>query len=84
MPVKVARTCPWRRCPITTAANATPAMMAAAYQCENEPNDRPTGVVDRDSEIRVTPPMRMRAPVTSETLTGCREIGTASTRAQIR
>ena len=64
--------------------NATPAMIAAAYQCDNEPNDRPTGVVDRDSESRVTPPMRMRAPITSATLTGCRDSGTASTRAQIR
>ena len=50
----------------------------------NEPNDRPIGVVDRDSDSRATPPQRMSAPITSAALTACRDIGTARTRAHIR
>jgi hypothetical protein len=83
-PVSVARACPLLRRPTSTATNATPAMIAAAYHCENEPNDRPIGVIDRDNDSRPTPPHKMRAPTTSATLTGCRDIGTARTSAHTR
>ena len=83
-PVSVARACPVVRRPISTATSATPAMIAAAYHCENEPNDRPMGVIDRDTDSRVTPPIRMTAPITSASLTRCRDIGTASTSAHTR
>ena len=59
-------------------------MIAAAYQCESEPKSRPMGVIERDTDTRATPVIRMRAPVTSATLTGCRDSGTASTRAHTR
>ena len=61
-----------------------PAMIAAAYQCENEPKSRPMGVMDRDADTRATPAIKIRAPTTSVTLTFCRDSGTASTRAQTR
>ena len=83
-PVRVARTWPFLRCPICTAMNAMPAMIAAAYQCENEPNEKPMGVIDRRTDSRATPLHRMRAPITSPTFTDCRDIGTARISAQTR
>ncbi len=83
-PVRVARTCPRRRCPVCTATNAMPAMIAAAYQCENEPNDRPMGVVERVSDSRATPAHKMKAPPTSLHRTDCLDIGTARTSANSR
>ena len=59
-------------------------MIAAAYQCENEPNDRPMGLVDRDSESRVTPAHRSSAPATSVQCIACLDIGTASSSANSR
>jgi hypothetical protein len=59
-------------------------MMAATYQCENEPNDRPMGVVERETDSRVTPAHKTSAPPTSAHRTDCLDIGTASTSANTR
>src|ERR1022692_1352134 len=80
-PVRVARTCPRLRWPVCTAMNAIPAMTAAAGQCENEPNDRPMGLVEREIDSSATPVHRTTAPATSDHLTACRDIGTARTSA---
>ena len=83
-PVRVARAWPRVRSPICTATNAMPAMIAAAGQCENEPNDRPMGLVDRDSDSRATPTHRISAPLTSVQCTACLDIGTARISANSR
>jgi hypothetical protein len=59
-------------------------MIAAAYQCDSEPNDRPMGLVDRDADSRATPVHRITAPITSAALTACRDIGTARNSAKTR
>ena len=59
-------------------------MIAAAYQCENEPIDKPMGLVDRDTDSRVTPTIRISAPVTSLHRTGCLDNGTARISANSR
>jgi len=69
---------------MSTAAKATPAMMAAAYQCDSEPKSSPMGLTDRDAETRPTPATRTTAPTTSVSLTAWRDKGTASTSAQTR
>ena len=61
-----------------------PAMIAAAGQCENEPNDRPMGLVDRDTDSRATPAHRISAPVTSDQCIACLDIGTARSSANSR
>ena len=70
--------------PICTETNAMPAMIAAAGQCENEPNDRPMGLVDRDTDSRATPAHRISAPVTSVQCIVCLDIGTARSSANSR
>ena len=72
------------RSPICTETNAMPAMIAAAGQCENEPNDRPMGLVDRDSDSRATPTHKISAPLTSVQWTACLDNGTARISANSR
>ena len=83
-PVRVARAGPRRPTPASTATYAMPAMIAAAGQCENEPNDRPMGLVDRDSDSSVTPTHRISAPATSVQCIACLDIGTARSSANSR
>jgi hypothetical protein len=59
-------------------------MIAAAGQCVNEPNDRPIGLADRDSDSRVTPVHRSSAPTTSVQRMACLDIGTARISANSR
>ena len=59
-------------------------MMAAVGQCENDPIDRPMGLVDRDNDSRVTPAMRTRAPPASGHRMDCLDSGTASSSANSR
>ena len=80
-PVRLARAGPRVLSPVCTAMYAMPAMIAATNQCENEPNDRPMGLVDRDSDSRVTPAHRISAPATSVQRIACFAIGTASSSA---
>src|SRR6266536_4777117 len=60
-PVRLARAGPRVLSPVSTAMYAMPAMIAATNQCANEPNDRPMGLVDRDSDSRDTPAHRIRS-----------------------
>ena len=83
-PVRLARAGPRVLSPICTATYAMPAMIAATNQCENEPNDRPMGLVDRDSDNRATPAHRISAPATSVQRIACFAIGTASSSANSR
>ena len=83
-PIKVARAGPRLLIPASTATYAMPAMIAAAGQCENEPNDRPMGLVDRDSDSRVTPAHKISAPATSVQVIACLDIGTARISANSR
>jgi hypothetical protein len=83
-PVKVARTCPFARRPRLTAMNAMAAMIAAAGQCETEPNDKPIGLVVRVEDSSATPVHKISAPAISGSRNTCFDIGTASTSANSR
>lgn len=83
-PVSMARARCSRRRPACTATNATPAITAAAGQCENDPNDSPIGFADRDADSSATPRHSTSAPITSQNLMEAPDSGTASTSAKIR
>ena len=67
-PVSIARARPGRRRPAWTATNAMNAITAAAGQCENDPNDRPIGLADRETDSSATPVQSTTAPVISQSL----------------
>jgi hypothetical protein len=84
-PVSMARIRPGGfRLPAWTAMNAMTAITAAAGQCENEPNDRPIGFTDLDTDSSPTPAIRTVAPTTSQNRIEAPASGTARTSAKIR
>ena len=64
--------------------NAMPAITAAAGQCENEPNERPIGLADRDTDSSATPEQSTTAPAISQNLSDALAIGTATSSAKTR
>jgi hypothetical protein len=84
VPVSMARARFFRLRPACTQTNATPAITAAAGQCENDPNDSPIGFADRDADSSATPRHSNSAPITSQNLMEAPDSGTDSTSAKIR
>src|SRR5580692_1557229 len=60
------------------------AIAAAAGQCENEPNDRPIGLADRETDSSATPQQSTTAPAISQNLSVAFAIGTATSSAKTR
>lgn len=84
-PVKVARSPPDRRRPRLANTYATSATaIPAKGQLAAEPSDTRADGMVRDSDSAVTPAIRIRAPMTSERCSACRDNGPASNRAKIR
>src|SRR6202167_1991249 len=83
-PVSIARARPGRRRPTWTHTNAMTAIAAAAGQCENDPNDRPIGLADRDTDSSATPVQSTTAPVISQNRSLAFAIGTATSSAKTR
>jgi hypothetical protein len=60
------------------------AIPAAAGQCENDPNDSPIGLADRDTDSSATPEQSTMAPVISQNRSCALAIGTATSSAKTR
>src|ERR1700722_20570130 len=83
-PVSIARPRPGRRRPAWTQTSAMNAMAPAAGQCEKDPNDRPIGLADRDTDSSATPEQSTSAPVISQNPSDALAIGTATSSAKTR
>jgi len=83
-PVKVARNFRGAPRPAMASAAATPAMIAAAGQCENEPNVSDSARTDLLADSAATPEQSRTAPTSSVRRGTSPEMGAASSKAKMR